>query len=337
MTKVIFLVPTTNNRLPIGALVLETLAPTCAMPQGVQGMNPVLDEIIVYGFMLAALAIFCRWIWLRFLGGEKPVETRTEKKRTPVQRVILFLAGILLCLRCLQLLGSILNLAATATRPPSPPDPHNTILVSRVDMRSGYRVATVHLLAGNTNDFSIACATSRRDCGKIAVGDTYGIRKLDLTDPTNYNDTDMTLLLNGGTVVGAYYGDLKVPGGGTASFDGVQHRWKPNDEVFISGKQHAVVSKEMSAMLEFYRGAGLHADGDAQGGRRLLGQILDENRLRSVQRDAHAVVLDYATPNDALRKQYPRVPWERLVRIKMVDGEAPGLEVWTDDSEFDQK
>jgi len=104
------------------------------------------------------------------------------------------------------------DIADRATRPASPPDPHSTIYVSRVEMRPGYRVATVHLLAGNTTEFSIACATNRRDCGKIEPGESYGFRKQELTDPTNYNDTDMTLFLYGGTVVGAYYGDVKVPG-----------------------------------------------------------------------------------------------------------------------------
>jgi len=173
-------------------------------------MNPTLDKIIVYGFLLAALAVFCRWIWLRFFRVEQPVAE--PKKKSLLQRVIVVLVGILAAVRCLQLLGSVMELADSATRPPHPPDPHNTIPVSRVEMRPGYRVATVHLLAGNTTGFYIACATSRRDCGKIEPGETYGIRKLDLTDPNNYNDTDMTLFLNGGTVVGAYYGDLKVPG-----------------------------------------------------------------------------------------------------------------------------
>ena len=123
----------------------------------------------------------------------------------------------------------------------------------------------------------------------------------------------------------------------SASSDNVKHRWKPNDKVFISGKQLAVVAKEISGILEFYRAVLLDANGDPQAGRKLLVQLFDENRIKSVQKDAHARVLDYATPTEVLKTQYPHIPWGRLVRIRMLDGETPGLEVWIDDSEFDRE
>ncbi len=120
----------------------------------------------------------------------------------------------------------------------------------------------------------------------------------------------------------------------SASSNNVEHRWTPNDKVFISGRQVAVVAKELSAMLEFYRAALLDANGDPQAGRKLLVQLFDENRIKSVQKDTHAIVLNYATPTGIQKAQYPHTPWARLVRIRMLDGEKPGLEVWTDDSEF---
>jgi len=88
-------------------------------------MNPTLDKIIVYGFLLAALAVFCRWIWLRFFRVEQPVAE--PKKKSLLQRVIVVLVGILAAVRCLQLLGSVMELADSATRPPHPVMSKNSI------------------------------------------------------------------------------------------------------------------------------------------------------------------------------------------------------------------
>lgn len=65
---------------------------------------------------------------------------------------------------------------------------------------------------------------------------------------------------------------------------------------------------------------------------RIFERLLQHNQLKAIRKDAHATVVGYATATPALSRTYPQTPWERVVRIKILDGEAPGLEVWTDDS-----
>lgn len=120
---------------------------------------------------------------------------------------------------------------------------------------------------------------------------------------------------------------------GTSNGQHAGHTYSRGDVVFVSVQQSAMpVTKELTALLEFYRGVGLHASEDAAGGRRVLERLLQSDQLKAVQENAHATVVAYASSTPALRRNYPRTPWERVVRIKMLDGEAPGLEVWTDDS-----
>lgn len=92
------------------------------------------------------------------------------------------------------------------------------------------------------------------------------------------------------------------------------------------------VTRELNALLEFYRAVGLNASGDSAGAERSFERLVQGNQLKAIRKNANATVVGYATATPALSRTYPQTPWERVVRIKMLDGEAPGLEVWTDDS-----
>jgi len=109
------------------------------------------------------------------------------------------------------------------------------------------------------------------------------------------------------------------------------YTYSRGDVVFVAVQESPIpVTKELNALLEFYRGGGLDASGDAADGRRNLERLLQSNQLKAIQKNAHATVVGYATATPALSRSYPQTPWSRVVRIKMLDGEAPGLEVWTD-------
>jgi hypothetical protein len=115
---------------------------------------------------------------------------------------------------------------------------------------------------------------------------------------------------------------------------GQTHTYREGEKVFIPGKGLVTVTTELSAMLEFYRGVALHMDGDAAAGRAVLQNLITANRIKTVHEDAYALVVGYAEPTSEMRRSHPRVPWERVARIRMLDGEAPGLEVWVDDSDL---
>lgn len=110
------------------------------------------------------------------------------------------------------------------------------------------------------------------------------------------------------------------------------HRYKPEDVVIITGNAHSVVARDVVDMLEFYAGVNKNTTGDAEGGRRILKKLLDDNRLKAVHTDAYAVVLSYATATFPLQAVYPSNIWERLVKIRVLEGEGSGLEVWTDET-----
>jgi hypothetical protein len=110
--------------------------------------------------------------------------------------------------------------------------------------------------------------------------------------------------------------------------------YEPGDHVFIPGDVLAVAAKELDAMCEFCRGVRLDSSGDRGAGRCLLQQLLDDGRLKAFGEDTHTSVLGYPMPTPQQTARYPFSPWTSIVRVRLQDGDAPGLEVWTLDHFF---
>lgn len=110
------------------------------------------------------------------------------------------------------------------------------------------------------------------------------------------------------------------------------HRFQPGDELLISARDPIPVTKELEPLCKFFGAVLAHKHGDAGDGRHALESLIAGNEMKSIQQPTSALVLGYAQKDARLARIYPYFPWDRIVRIKLIDGEGAGLEVWADDS-----
>lgn len=114
--------------------------------------------------------------------------------------------------------------------------------------------------------------------------------------------------------------------------DSSAHRFRPGDELLISGENPVPVTKELEPLCKFF-GAVLAGKNDNPGaGRQALESLIASNEMKAIQHATPVLVLGYAKKDVRLARIYSHVPWDRIVRIKLTGGEGAGLEVWADDS-----
>jgi hypothetical protein len=110
----------------------------------------------------------------------------------------------------------------------------------------------------------------------------------------------------------------------------VAHQFKPGDILVLRNPNKTqVIALDREAMVEFYRGVDRNKAGYKADGVEILSKLLDQGRIKTISSKNRLQAIAY---EEGSSKDPSFVPWDRVLRVRLI---SPGIQerfFWVDDS-----